>query len=244
MCRAAIDVEKHDPKADYRDVRVRDECEFNGMCTYCNLGYCLRAKRYFIGACEAFEIALKRKSCDAQSLMKFAECLLKVKSAKIGISREKLLKMAAKAINRCIAQKFNASNSMEAAVRGNKEFMDTRSMLYRTLRECCNEQGDYSGAKAASVAAAAYDDVDDDDDDDDDDCNYDDDNDDDDDDDDDGDGDNDDDGDDDENDSDYKTEDGEEEMDDDCYYDDVEYKTEDGEDKMDDDCCYDDVKGM
>jgi tetratricopeptide (TPR) repeat protein len=95
ICRAAIELETLEQK-EYGDLRD------NYGCTYSSLGDCLRAKHDFTGACEAYENALERKSINAKSLISFANCLLKLSSSNIEVSRKRLLKKAAKSLKNVV----------------------------------------------------------------------------------------------------------------------------------------------
>ncbi len=167
ICRAGIELETRGPKLD-----VWDAHKYMERSIYCDLGDCLFAQGDFNGACEAYEKALKLKSYDADSMIKFAKCLLEIEYSPIGISREQLLKKAAKSIKNELARGVTDFESVKAAegpnyLAENKKFVYRREALYLILRDCCNAQNDSTGAAAAYVKAVAYDsDADSDDDDD------------------------------------------------------------------------------
>jgi Tetratricopeptide repeat len=181
ICRKAIELEMLMPKIDYKYIFHVEHQDV--ACVYCSLGDCLLAKSDFNGACEAYEKALKRKSINADSLMQFANCLLKMKSSKIEVSRVQLLKKAAKLLKKSIAREAVGLESTEAAaaeepnyLAGNERFINHRLALYLQLSDCLSDLNDNSGAKAAFAEANAYEcddaddcDCDDEDDDDDDD---------------------------------------------------------------------------
>jgi tetratricopeptide (TPR) repeat protein len=127
VCRTVLEIEASQPKPIYLPIQILHDSKYGD--SNCSLGQCLLSKGDITGACEAFEIAYNLESCNAESLIGYADCLQKLKSGPdIEVHRKHLLRKAAQLLKERISRDFSALESREAA-EGSKYLSDNRSFL-------------------------------------------------------------------------------------------------------------------